>query len=1292
MSKRGKRRGLQRRTKPPVVSAPRNRGTEQDWSRSGAHNIAGVSFQIAVTAKLLVGALADELGVARATPEGFEDIDLELRDGARVLVQVKDRAHAARFGRSDLTEAMSKKKTLLAEDADCRFALVTNAMLGGGLAATGWDRSVADALDQSEVDKLAARLEPDFDHPAGILARTHIVQMERSVADRTRRELAELQLSRNQPSVAVLVYARLIEKVTAIAVRQRVTTPDTAEWIAPSDLEALIKQVVETVDLEGLDEAVRNGIVEAMDFSVKADLSVHDFLAGVDVLPSHIAADLDLPRPTEYQALKDALSEEHSALLTGPSGAGKSALLWRTARELSGVARPYRLRRLLRGDVSALARWVRLQEPSEHYPLLLCADNLGRPSTVGWSELAREFIDVPGVLLLGACREEDYRPGLAVGRTTIVDPTLDRELAEGIAEALAARDIEPVVDVAEAFGASEGLLMEFLSMLLTGRRLRQVVEDQVEARLSKDRRTEGEVLRYVATAHAAGVAIPAESLEALLPGHDLTPALAVLNREHLVVADDGDRWRGLHELRSEVARDYLHQFLSPGAAATVRHLVEKLPLGDACRIIEMYARLDTDLAPATEAVSERLCSPGIRAGDAAQLIGSLAMADAFRHSRACLEVIESRRPKSLDPWTALFFAYSHRFGGVSLDQFIASHPGFAQVTQMADALPVAPPSLRDACLRDLAPETARDIAFRGTPDEAATWLESLEDCAARPEVAVEAVWGHFSEAALTARARLAATLGAHATTDDLVKVLGNLDQRIQNLAAELPDCLGADRKVESDGQLVSLVLLVPEDETTLHDRSVQTCRAILDLCPEADLAEVIVLTPNGDRYAVGEVEEGYKRIPRANLPRAPQTSKNANVLRAGRLLLASRYWTQPLRALGDASTELLTLRDESVGWLINPHHNLRRRGKAVTLIELHLTRLAALPGEPVSQDDTEEGNGAREAMRDALTVVRDIAATDALDGRLAVALAARCRRAVERLMGARRADLPKLSTDVEPFPEALNEMLNLLSDLLLVRAEGRDVPLKPLQRRGSESWVDVALRLVRDAASNGYDVECSALKLALGTPAAGELRRVEHTDTRSVHFLTDRWILIIAAESNDPDPLAFADRLAPELAEELAFRAFVVFDAGGRLLPTNALKLGSTRFWPADDGELMSIATKLGTDVLRSAHLQKWDAFVTELVRASRAAALLHMRENSGLASDHEARRARCESAREALAACHPSLHDGAIPLLERVEREPSREGQTLAGECYHSVTGGEQSDDMATLVALRLAALSIDL
>lgn len=925
----------------------------------------------------------------------------------------------------------------------------------------------------------------------------------------------------------------------------------------------------------------------------------------------------------------------------------------------------------------------------------LPADNLGRPSTAGWSDLAREFIDTPGVLLLGACREEDYRPGLAVGRTTIVDPTLDRELAEGIAEALSDRGVETVVDVVEALEASEGLLMEFLSMLLTGRRLRQVVEDQVEARLSEDRKIEREILRYVATAYSAGVAIPAEALEALLPGQDLTPALAVLESEHLVVADDGNRWRGLHELRSEVARDYLHRFPPPTTAATVRHLVENLPVDDARRIIEMYARLDADLTPAAEAVSEKLRSPDIRTGDATRLVESLAMADAFRHARACLEVIEVHRPKGLDPWNALFGAYLHRFGGVSLDGLTAIEPGFVRFLDMADALPPRPQSLRDACLQRLPSGAVNDIATRGTVEEAAAWLESMEGSPTESGVAVESVWDHFTGAPLDAAARLSATLRALAApneTDRLDELSGTLHDRVQRLATETPDCIGADTMDEPDGTVVSLRLLVPEDDGELHERNVQTCRVILDLCPEASFAEVTVLTPGGDRYAVGDVEEGYKRIPRSNLPRIPITKGNTNVLHAARLLLTSRYWTQPLRALAEASRHLLTYREEAVAWLINHNHNTKRRRRAVAHIDSLVADLAAQPSEAAGQGDNGAGRKARDAINEALAVVRDIATAESADGTQRVALGSRSRKAIQNLIEARQGELPGLSTASDPLPDALDEMLKLLADLLLIHAEGREAPFKPLRRLGSESWMDVAYRLVREAASRGYEAERAALEKALGTSTARELQRVEHTETGSVRFLTDRWVLIIAAETDYPALLGFVDRLPPQLAEELAFRTLVVFRAGGRFLPLSALKLGTSRFWPAEDGDVASIAAGVGTDVLASAHLQSCDQFVKDLVRASRAAAAARLRQTAGLAPDDAAFRARCESARIALDACHPRLHDEGARLLERVAREPFDDSQTLAAEWYRVVTHNEQSDDVAALVALRIAALSIDL
>ena len=125
---------------------------------------------------------------------------------------------------------------------------------------TGWDQPLSQCLPRDEVDELASRLEASFDDPYQILTRAHILKVERSVVEESRRDFARILAI--QPSVAALAYARLIEHITEIAVRQRHATPETAEWIAPSDLDALASRIVEAVDVESLDGAIRAGIIE----------------------------------------------------------------------------------------------------------------------------------------------------------------------------------------------------------------------------------------------------------------------------------------------------------------------------------------------------------------------------------------------------------------------------------------------------------------------------------------------------------------------------------------------------------------------------------------------------------------------------------------------------------------------------------------------------------------------------------------------------------------------------------------------------------------------------------------------------------------------------------------------------------------------------------------------------------------------------------------------------------------------------------------------------------------------
>ena len=103
--RRPNRRGAQqKRVSNPAsaVVAPRGQMSREDLFaslRSGAANVAGVSYQIAVTALLLAtGRACADSGppVITVRPEGWEDVDCDLEGGVSLLVQTKERGPGAR--------------------------------------------------------------------------------------------------------------------------------------------------------------------------------------------------------------------------------------------------------------------------------------------------------------------------------------------------------------------------------------------------------------------------------------------------------------------------------------------------------------------------------------------------------------------------------------------------------------------------------------------------------------------------------------------------------------------------------------------------------------------------------------------------------------------------------------------------------------------------------------------------------------------------------------------------------------------------------------------------------------------------------------------------------------------------------------------------------------------------------------------------------------------------------------------------------------------------------------------
>lgn len=597
-----KKPSKKRQIKPRKVRPEMDLVTLWEERRSGSRNIAGVTYQLAVTAQLLVAGKAGILPIRAVTPEGLEDIDCELERSrwgtSSLFVQCKERgAGESSLGVSDVADFLAHALEA-AQDGESRMALVTDASFGSNLAESGWDRTAIDVLTPEARDKLSEFL-PDVEDLDGVLGRIHLVRVPFDVVGEVGVLLGNA--FDVEPIVAGLAMSKLLQDLADVAAGQRGRSHARPIRRSVDDLSPVMSDVQRIVDASQLMAAEFERIVVPLDFLSPLELSSDDFLAGVDVRPGHIAADLDIPRPTELGQILDGLEHRGMVLIVGPSGAGKSTLLWRSAATLSGWLRPLRLRACRQEDVPKILDYVDVLSPTKSSPVLICADDLGRQVMSGWESLASAPLERPGVHLLGAAREEDFQPSLAVRTASLVRPRLDRQVAGGIDQILKERGVSRALSVDEAFERSRELLMEFLTLLTTGERLTTVVGEQVHALLKPERDVEREVLRYICATHVLGTSLPAKALPALVGAENLGEALDRLHREHFILEESGHSWRGLHELRSDVVTQVLHGTPPPDLMATWCRLVGALPQEVRPLLAPRIARLtELDLAQLAE--------------------------------------------------------------------------------------------------------------------------------------------------------------------------------------------------------------------------------------------------------------------------------------------------------------------------------------------------------------------------------------------------------------------------------------------------------------------------------------------------------------------------------------------------------------------------------------------------------------------------------------------------------------------------------------------------------------------
>lgn len=1171
------------------------------WSRQGSRNIAGVTYQVAVSAYLLVFGRSGRLPVTSVTPEGMEDVDCRCGDGHSLLVQAKERGDGSgTLTCATVAEIFDHALPALEVRENARFALVTNAQLGSDLRFTNWSGTAQSILTPATCNSLLlAVADKGRAERANLFARGSLVFLERQLDVQVTQALcATYQIP---PAVARIVYSLLLQDLGELAAAQRSKTPETAVSRHLADLDAMVHRVQEMVDVGQLDLAVRSGIVEPLDFVAASDIPPERFLLGVDTTPSHIAANLDILRPLLGSEINLSLQNDGYVVIAGPSGSGKSSLLWRSARNCEWAARKARILRIMPGDIAELVRWVRLQQPSPRAPLLLCADNLGRATTSGWTAAIEQLRGIPGVVILCAVRREDFNSSLVATAPVVIEPVLDLPLARSISQALQSRGIATHLDSDEAFTQSKQLLMEFLSLLLSGRRMREIVAGQVQDRLTPERQTEREALRYVCAAHCLGLSVPANTLVQVLgQPPDFYQAMSRLKSEHLLTENEQTEWVGLHELRSQLISEVLHSLPPPTEAATYAMLLKMLPAESQPILLRRYGYLShAPIATLAPVVVELLTIEDVGCKRATALVDALRECESTRFARACLKVVrEVPDPTGVSVQMRLTLALLVRETGFSMP---LEAP---EIQALAKALPDRPQSLVTQVLRQVGTGLLTNLAREADSDATANWLGSLEGYVDLTEAAGRDIWAAHSSAPTLLRGRILASLARLAKLEprQIEQFAGRLETRIAEIARTHPNGLQASVSInEEEGVVGTVEVMVPSDVEATHQQAVAVAEQILALCPEAAVAEVITREPGGKEFIIAEDRRGYKRIPRKNLPRQAENRPQREVLSSAERLLAARFWTERLRLERDMARESLSLLEELPQRLLNRHdHAGRRREWRQRAAALAKQELPPSPHHDPDKNCTDPVEDALQNINGALSRLAENIESPSRG--LWYGAAQQLRQTLPSLARAQTRVHPILPSIGEPISASLVEAVRHAADLLFTLTVEPET--QRFRNRGSAAdWSSVSARVVSDARNRQIEAELSALKaLSKELGLTPEIASIRYEDPKSSQLLTDRWIVFLDWRAW-PATSGFL-RLPDELRPQMSFRTFIVAVEGAYPLPFLAVQFGQCQLFPVDSDEVKRCCEAVGKQCAVSPHLQTWDIGRDSLVEASRLNAL----------------------------------------------------------------------------------------
>ena len=479
-------------------------------------------------------------------------------------------------------------------------------------------------------------------------------------------------------------------------------------------------------------------------------------------------------------------------------------------------------------------------------------------------------MSLPGVVLLGSIREEDIALIDERARAAEVRADPDDDLAERLwRELLEAKKTE-WPGWREPWQQSDGLLLEYVHILTRGKRMHELLADQVAARIEDPERwLELEILRSVAWAGMANAEIDASRLANVLSVSeaDLSRALRRLIQEHLIRSLNPGALAGLHQLRSEELWKLTHQMPLPTLEASFERTVASVPA--------------TDLEPlVTDALStRRLPVPAVLNSlivrlesdpDSRAFASALRGLGAGRISAGVEEWLETPEAKALPPTqvgnAAIFGIADIDLGGLDI------------IPEIRVAIS------RLAKIKGSPEGDPRRLLMDRMAQSTLSTLIKTADLASLDEILGALIGAPLSEAIRTALIRVPANL-LNADLHLLESVMGSLSTIDRETAIKWVDEVGQEALLEriqneiawagsvttedtDDGVIVSCDFWYVAASVQEHpnDAVVSLCELMLALCPSAVISMSKAVTANGELASFAGLPTAEKEIPRENLP------------------------------------------------------------------------------------------------------------------------------------------------------------------------------------------------------------------------------------------------------------------------------------------------------------------------------------------------------------------------------------------------------------------------------------------